>query len=143
MIRDETRRWLVGFAPNIGVCSIARAELWGVLDGLAVAWEHGVRKVVCEVDSKFVFDLLHEQGMIANDYFNLVWLIRDLLAKEWGVEIRHVYREGNRSTDYMATLAATLSVGVHLYEMPTQGMLDIITQDAAGICLSRLGIANS
>lgn len=105
-----------------------------MLDGLTAEWERRFRRMECEVDSKFVFDLLHNQGMGSNDFHSLVWSIRGVLDREWVVVFRHVYRERNRSADYMANVA----IGVNLYEALTKGMLNIIHQDAAGICLPRL-----
>lgn len=37
VIRDEHRRWLGGFAKNMGDCSTYIAELWGALEGLRLA----------------------------------------------------------------------------------------------------------
>ncbi|KAE8696204.1 hypothetical protein F3Y22_tig00110676pilonHSYRG00210 [Hibiscus syriacus] len=52
VIRNSSGEWISGFSRNIGRCSAYLAELWGVLDGLEVAWSLGVRRlqamVVCQ-----------------------------------------------------------------------------------------------
>ncbi|XP_010527295.1 PREDICTED: uncharacterized protein LOC104804652 [Tarenaya hassleriana] len=52
LIRDQMGNWLVGFKANLGTCSIFRAEAWGVLLGLRLAWNRGWRKVRVEVDNQ-------------------------------------------------------------------------------------------
>lgn len=53
LLRDDNGRWIVGYGRNIGSCSISKAELWGILDGLTVAWYYGYRRVVLESDKLF------------------------------------------------------------------------------------------
>ena len=51
LIRDATGRWHGGFCMNIGICSITIAELWGLYQGLILAWQMGIRLLVVEIDS--------------------------------------------------------------------------------------------
>ncbi|CAI0421512.1 unnamed protein product [Linum tenue] len=37
---------------NLGMCSITRAELRGVMEGLQLAWDMGFRRVRVELDSR-------------------------------------------------------------------------------------------
>lgn len=39
VIRDYTRRWVLGFSYNIGTGSTLEAELWGIRIGLHLAWD--------------------------------------------------------------------------------------------------------
>ncbi|KAE8657619.1 hypothetical protein F3Y22_tig00116989pilonHSYRG00793 [Hibiscus syriacus] len=48
VIRDENFTWLSCFSMAVGICSIMDAELWGVLGGLGLAWDLGLRRVVLE-----------------------------------------------------------------------------------------------
>ncbi|CAI0421511.1 unnamed protein product [Linum tenue] len=52
LIRDHTGRCLAAFAMNLGMCSITRAELRGVMEGLQLAWDMGFRRVRVELDSR-------------------------------------------------------------------------------------------
>lgn len=51
LIRDHNGNWLAGFCMNIGSCSVMVAEFWGLLQGLSIAWEKGIRWLNVEVDS--------------------------------------------------------------------------------------------
>ncbi|KAE8712026.1 hypothetical protein F3Y22_tig00110264pilonHSYRG00044 [Hibiscus syriacus] len=52
VVRDSEGRWIGGFAKVIGVCSALEAEIRGVLQGLALAWDLGLRSVILEIDSR-------------------------------------------------------------------------------------------
>ncbi|KAK5772035.1 hypothetical protein PVK06_048296 [Gossypium arboreum] len=54
VVRDHQGHWLARFMRNIGLCSILEAEVWGVHDGLVLAWEMGAWRVILELDSKAV-----------------------------------------------------------------------------------------
>ncbi|CAA0818851.1 Polynucleotidyl transferase- ribonuclease H-like superfamily protein [Striga hermonthica] len=51
LVRDAGGRWIGVFTMNIGYCLITRAELWGLFQGLLLAWDLGCRKVIVEVDN--------------------------------------------------------------------------------------------
>ncbi|KAH9649197.1 putative ribonuclease H protein [Citrus sinensis] len=50
LIRDYNSKRIRGFGLNIGCCSITIAELWGLYQGLLIAWEIGIRWILVEVD---------------------------------------------------------------------------------------------
>ena len=52
VIRDWCERWVAGFAMHIGICSITAAELWGIFEGLTLAWDLGYRRIQLETDSR-------------------------------------------------------------------------------------------
>ncbi|KAK2663796.1 hypothetical protein Ddye_002370 [Dipteronia dyeriana] len=41
VIRDHLRNWVRGFALNKGVSIVLEAELWGLFEGLTMAWNGG------------------------------------------------------------------------------------------------------
>ncbi|XP_061354128.1 uncharacterized protein LOC133298795 [Gastrolobium bilobum] len=51
VIRNSQGIWLNGFAYKLGFCSSFKAELWGILRGLEMAWSKGYRKIILESDS--------------------------------------------------------------------------------------------
>ncbi|CAN1823544.1 Putative ribonuclease H protein At1g65750, partial [Linum perenne] len=93
LIRDEEGRLLKAFTANIGVCSITRAEIRGVLTGLRLAWEAGYKKVLVHMDSRAAIALLQDPNHVTHHHAIEVLQFRDLLTKDWTVEIRHIYRE--------------------------------------------------
>ncbi|CAN1178450.1 hypothetical protein LINPERHAP2_LOCUS33673 [Linum perenne] len=36
---------------------------------------------------------------------------RDLVARDWDVRLRHVYREGNHAADFLACIGLSYSIG--------------------------------
>ncbi|CAN1135777.1 Putative ribonuclease H protein At1g65750 [Linum perenne] len=55
LIRDYQGHCLAAFSENLGICSITRAELRGVVSGLQLAWDRGYRKVQLQIDSNVRF----------------------------------------------------------------------------------------
>ncbi|KAL5773510.1 hypothetical protein ACOSP7_013101 [Xanthoceras sorbifolium] len=51
VIRNSERGWLAGFATKKGAGSVLGAELWGIIEGLKLAWSSGCNKVIVETDS--------------------------------------------------------------------------------------------
>ena len=38
-LHDMCGNWVAGFATKLGICSVTSVELWGIWDGLLLAWE--------------------------------------------------------------------------------------------------------
>ncbi|KAK2634720.1 hypothetical protein Ddye_029512 [Dipteronia dyeriana] len=51
VIKGHKKSWLGGFALNKGTDNVIEAELWGIFEGLKLAWKEGHKKVVVETDS--------------------------------------------------------------------------------------------
>lgn len=51
LVRSSTGEWLAGFSSNDGQGDALLAEILAVRNGLTLAWNLGVRKVICESDS--------------------------------------------------------------------------------------------
>ncbi|XP_016675124.1 uncharacterized protein [Gossypium hirsutum] len=52
LICDQVGVWIASFTRNLQSCLVLMAELWGILDGLQIAWSFGLKKMVLETDSK-------------------------------------------------------------------------------------------
>ncbi|KAI9093577.1 hypothetical protein K1719_027026 [Acacia pycnantha] len=64
--------------------------------------------------------------------------VRRFLLQDWRVAVDHVYREGNRRADFLATYGLSLNVGFHLLGEPPDALLGLIREDADGIGISRV-----
>lgn len=51
ILRNNQGDCVAGFMEKVGCNSIEEAETWGLLQGLKLAWEKGIRKLIVEVDS--------------------------------------------------------------------------------------------
>lgn len=100
VLRDDQGRWVSGFDMNIGYCSAFRAELWGILKGVELAWNNGIRRLVVESYSASIISLLNgnKRGSRAGlDKF--IDRILDWKSRDRCVTFRHTLREGNSCTD--------------------------------------------
>ena len=98
---------------NIGYCSVTIAELWGVYQGLVMAWDHGIRWLLVEVDSQCVVQMLNNLEEMTNEYSPLVSSIKELIHRNWHIYVNHVYREANFAADSIANYASNLLIGLH------------------------------
>lgn len=138
ILRDSQDKWVFGYGRNIGSCSVLKAELWGIWDGLHLAWQHGFRNVILETNCKVAVETIIKEETMENDYYGLVIGIRNLLNRDWIVRCNHIYRERNRCADQLANDAASLPLGVHFFQEPIHGILNTIIDDLAGVCFPRL-----
>ncbi|CAN1152639.1 Putative ribonuclease H protein At1g65750 [Linum perenne] len=114
LIRNSFGHCSLAFTVNLGACSITRAEIRGVIEGLKLAWDAGHRKVIIQTDSKAALILLSAEADAAHHPSMEVNQFREPLARDWEVILKHIYREGNHAADYLANLGHQLSIGLHL-----------------------------
>ncbi|KAH9793075.1 putative ribonuclease H protein [Citrus sinensis] len=126
LIRDHFGRWLSGFGMMIGSYSVTVAELWGLYQGLQLAWNSGIRKI--------------KPTLEINHYAPLIRTIKDYLKMDWQVSISHIYREANFAADYMASLAFSIPLGLTIYHTPPLGISPFLFKNAYGVAHSRLGV---
>ncbi|KAH9771139.1 putative ribonuclease H protein [Citrus sinensis] len=88
LIRDYRGVWQTGCSANLGVCSVTSAELWGLFHGLSIAWLYGFRRVIVEVDSKCVLQLVSHSSPIINEHFSLIQVIQELLRRDWLIQVQ-------------------------------------------------------
>ncbi|CAN1860132.1 Putative ribonuclease H protein At1g65750 [Linum perenne] len=115
-VRNNHGDMIKAFSMNMGGCSITRAEIRGIIEGMKLAWSHGLRKIEVQTDSLCAIQILQ---MTANDdhqHAGLVCIFKDMIQWDWEVSIRHIYREGNFLADSLAAKGHSLSFGTHLVE---------------------------
>ncbi|KAH9666643.1 putative ribonuclease H protein [Citrus sinensis] len=134
VIRDSFGNWISGFSMNIGESSVIMAELWGLYQGLSIAWNVGIRHLLVEVDSLCVTQMIFQQVVVPNVFYALVVAIRDFLSRNWQMSISHIYREANSAAYFMANMAHLVPHGLHLFSNPPVGIYSIISQDMFGVC---------
>ncbi|KAF2286812.1 hypothetical protein GH714_030483 [Hevea brasiliensis] len=73
--------------------------------GLQLAWQFGFRQLVAEVDNMATVNAILGTSSDLSHHGHLADSIRDLLAKDWRVQLRHNYREANVCADHLAHMA--------------------------------------
>ncbi|KAE8656312.1 hypothetical protein F3Y22_tig00117005pilonHSYRG00401 [Hibiscus syriacus] len=104
VIRDPTGAWVTGFYKNIGVSSVLQAELWSIHEGLLIAWDSGISKLIVQSDSKQAIKMLTAYDRDLNP-LSLVRTISVLSKRAWNISFKWIPRDCNKAADYLAKLA--------------------------------------
>lgn len=108
VLRDHKGDWLHGFSSFRGDVDILLAELFGMKQGLMLAWDLNYRIVILESDSKEAIQLISTENMSPFHVYGAVLNgITYFLKKPLLVEIVHTLREGNHCTHALAKRGAS------------------------------------
>ncbi|CAN1312660.1 Putative ribonuclease H protein At1g65750, partial [Linum perenne] len=143
LLRDEMGLCSAAYSLNLGICSITRAELRGMLFGLQLAWERGHRRVVAQLDSAVAVALLEAGGDITHHHAAEVYQFRELLKRDWCVQVRHIYREANKAANSLAGRGHSLGLGTHIIPTSDRSLGFYLRYDCIGISEDRLISINS
>ncbi|CAN1126818.1 Putative ribonuclease H protein At1g65750 [Linum perenne] len=138
LIRDDMGRCSAAYSLNLGTCSITRAELRGMLFGLQLAWERGHRRVIAQLDSAVAVDLLKASGEITHHHAAEVYQFRELLSRDWCIQVQHSYREANKAADSLASRGHSLGLGSHIISTADRSLGFYLRYDCIGISEDRL-----
>ncbi|KAE8697871.1 RING/U-box superfamily protein, putative isoform 4 [Hibiscus syriacus] len=118
VLRDNFGNWMSGYHRDISRCSMFQDQLWGVFDGLNIAWNHGFRNIIVETVQT---DNMDES-----------------------VRIIHVTREANAVAESLAHLGRTRPYGLEiLQQVPSgSGMIELAIYRSASYYVA-LGNLNS
>ncbi|PNX85234.1 ribonuclease H [Trifolium pratense] len=83
VVRDSSGEWVGGYARGLGDCSIIITELWGVLEGLHLAWRLEFRHVELRSDSLSVVKRLSSEECVITEGWSVLKHIRRLMQSEW------------------------------------------------------------
>ncbi|CAN1791749.1 Putative ribonuclease H protein At1g65750 [Linum perenne] len=136
LIRDYQGHCLAPFSENLGICSITRAELRGVVSGLQLAWDRGYRKVQLQIDSQCAVLLLQSDDRTDHLHATTIRHARELLRRDWEVRIRHVYRESNH--DHLANRGHSCPIGFHCIELSDPVLSFWLLHDQLSVSETRL-----
>ncbi|CAN1807017.1 Putative ribonuclease H protein At1g65750 [Linum perenne] len=112
-LRDSEGNVLLAFAANLGSCTITRAELRGVVEGLNLAWNGGYRRVAVQVDSLCAVQLLSNPADSDHQHASIIAQFLELKQRDWVIELCHIYREANFLADFLANKGHSLPFGTH------------------------------
>ena len=128
---------------HIGFASSIIAEFWALKDGLLLASQLGISKLLVELDAQTVVNLLHSSRPYNNSFSSLLNDCRYLLRQFQQVRVSHVFREANRCVDYLAKGGCTLDGNFVVLDTPiSEDLCIILNFDALGLYSLRL-VANT
>ena len=76
--------------------NVLEAELWGLFEGLNMAWNASVKKIIVEMDSLDVVRLLSNDTITNHPLFSLIQSCKRIMEAKWNCILKHVFREGNK-----------------------------------------------
>ncbi|KAK1576670.1 hypothetical protein Q3G72_015680 [Acer saccharum] len=108
----------LGFLYYIGRGNVLEAELWGLFEGLTLAWSSGSQNVLVETDSLCMVQLLAKDIPVNHLMFSMASGCSALINLDWRCLVSHVYRERNKVVDGLARLGHGMEPGLHIFEGP-------------------------
>ena len=141
MLRDSNGNWIRGFSHNLGITNSLAAELWGLKDGLLLACELKICKLIIEIDAKSVVDLLKSESLgntDSNPYSALINDYRYLILSFKAASLHHAHWENNFCTDLLAKEGNKLLDSFSIYVFPSYFVVSQLLVDILGISYPRL-----
>ena len=65
-------------------------------------------------------------------YYVIILGCKDLIARDWEVVVKHIFKECNKVADYRANMSHILNIGVHWFEKALTEAKDFIFADFMG-----------
>lgn len=95
-------------------------EAWGILRGLTIAWEKGIKQVEVECNSLIVIHWMRSE----NYEDKVIVPIKNIITKcemmktNWRVKLFHAYREQNLVANTLARKALDIDKGDCVFNRP-------------------------
>ncbi|GLT71848.1 hypothetical protein SLA2020_438390 [Shorea laevis] len=137
VIRDHMGRWISGFACKIGYTSSLRAELWGIREGLILAYQRNIHNLIVEVDSMVAAQLLGSGISSHHPFYTLILDCREILSRIPRTSIQHVYREANQCADALTGIAHLQPLDFAVFDCCPPALLLYYEADMMGTCFPR------
>ncbi|KAG8487928.1 hypothetical protein CXB51_018560 [Gossypium anomalum] len=118
------------------MAALFKVELWGVVEGLQIAWRIGHRKIILEIHSMEVATML--SSSVKPDDYRLCKGAHKYMNKEWEMIYQHTYREGNKFADGLASMAWDQPLQCFVFYYPPNIIRSLLNADINGFVTSRL-----
>ena len=139
IIRDCNGLWVKGFARSIGYATSITAKFWALRDGLKLALNEGIQRLIVELNAKVMVDLINSNAATNKLYAPLLYDYRYLLTRFIQVQVAHVYREGNRCADAFARWGSNMLEAFFVFDRPpNSNLLYLVSMDNVGMFVNRV-----
>ena len=95
LLRNSSGAWISGFSLHMGITSNNITELGAIRKGILLAWNLGFKFIHLEIDSMTVLSQLTNDKDISTDVIPLLGDSRNLMKRDWTVQLYHIFREAN------------------------------------------------
>ncbi|XP_004301685.1 PREDICTED: putative ribonuclease H protein At1g65750-like [Fragaria vesca subsp. vesca] len=121
--------WLNGFSAKLGIGQVLEAELWGLLKGMEMAWQHGCNSLEVEVDSLVAVKLVLSVIDHLHPLYSLIANCQEFLSRNWNVSLIHVYRESNSVADLLASIGHGYEPRCRFFSSPPNDVIPLLEAD--------------
>ena len=137
LLRDEYGNWIGGFSRRIGLANSFTAELWALRDGLLLCRQLNVQAVAIELDASAIVDAVNHQSAANTIVSSIMDDCKFLMNQFPQATITHVYREANKSADWLASYGQKLDSDFVLWNGPPVDLIPVLEADSRGLFSSR------
>ncbi|KAJ6401800.1 hypothetical protein OIU84_013963 [Salix udensis] len=133
LFRNHEAEFLLGYAESIGRATSTAAELAALRRGLELVLENGWSNVWLEGDSKSLVDIIVKRRRVrCKEAQKQVSRINLIIPELENCVVTHVFREGNRAADKLASIGHQLQKPKIWRHIPPDDILQIVEEDAKG-----------
>ncbi|KAJ7975251.1 Ribonuclease H [Quillaja saponaria] len=100
---------------------------------MLVAWDMSFHKVLVEVNSVVVLQLVKEDTVKLNAYMLIIHDILRLINQNWEIQLYHRYWEGNRVANFLATLILDMHDNEMKWQHPPVSVRPFVEADSVGV----------
>ncbi|CAN1167645.1 Putative ribonuclease H protein At1g65750 [Linum perenne] len=103
----------------------------------------GLRNVELQMDSRAAIELLISTREPMHQHAAEVISFHKLHARDWPVNIRHMYQEGNQVSDFLANRGHDFPFGFHLFFLSDCNLDYFLRYDCLGVSEPRYVLINN
>nr|KYP44610.1 Putative ribonuclease H protein At1g65750 family [Cajanus cajan] len=130
LIRDPDGRCILAFSRQLDRCSVIKAELWAITQGLRLIHLKKLgTHILIESDSLEAITLLRNGCPRQNECFDLVQEISELAASCETVSYLHIGREANLVADLLAKQCNIGEENLIIYNSPPSFIIRALAAD--------------
>ena len=129
--------WISGFSINLGRCTLVKAELLTLKQGLTITKAIGFPKIIIHMDSQLnkVIELLLPNQAYYHDFKEWQSMLKD---SGWTVKLKHYFRESNKTADFLANVGIEQDHHIPLHNNPPVPLFSILFEDNCTVAWPRL-----
>ena len=133
LLRDSNGAWVQGFSRLIGSSNVLLAELWALRDGLTMASNLNIEKLIIHMDASEVINLLSKPFSTNQLTQPIVTDCRSILQVFQEYRVQHCYRETNRAADLLANMGRCQDVQFISFVNPPFAVLEALEYDSIDV----------
>ncbi|KAK4272272.1 hypothetical protein QN277_020854 [Acacia crassicarpa] len=102
VLRNSQGEWLMGYHKTLGLRSIIEAEIYAILLGFQIGLQMNFQRIVIYSDSLDAINILMRDSPPNHPLKDIIGEARDLLFRDWNVELHYTSRDNISCADFMA-----------------------------------------